>query len=116
MNTDSSEASLLLSLRPKLMETTETPGRLRAVLTAVEIKSASDGLAASIEDDVGLRGDGMGPFHVEGFFPRPTCRVRRRVAGAAVLIELLEAGRIGQAELQIELVQVAVGEIRDRCC
>ena len=70
--------SLLASLRPKLIEIAVTPGQFRAVLTAVVIKSVSDGRVGLDQDDVGLRGDGMGPFHVQRRFHRPAGRTRRR--------------------------------------
>ena len=58
------------------------------------------------QQDVGPRGNGVGPLHVQRDFRGPA-RVRRgQVRGAARLAHLREY-RIGQAERLIELVQVA---------
>src|SRR5262245_2022480 len=54
----------------------------------------------------------MGPLHVEGFLRLPSAgAIRRRRRGAAGLADLDEAGRVGQTEANIELMQVE-GDIR----
>ena len=52
----------------KLIETTETPAILQAVWTAVANQVRERSIVGFDQDDVGLRRDGVCPFHVQGFF------------------------------------------------
>src|SRR5207249_700002 len=61
------------------------------------------------EQDVRLRGDGVGPLDVQGDLQGPA-GVRGRVGSPARLVDLGE-DRVGQAEGLVEVVQVA-GDVR----
>ena len=66
-------------------------------------------IACLDEEDFGARGNGVGPLHVESDLAGPP-GIGSRIVGAAILIDLGK-GRIGYAELGVELLQV-VGDVR----
>ena len=102
-----------LRCRPKLIETTETPGRLRAVLTAVEVKSDVAGGCWPRPGRCWPRGRWRGPTPRPAI-PPPTNPSSPTPPDSCVppfWSSLVKLGGVGQAELDVELVQVAGGEV-----
>ena len=88
------------------MDTTDAPGRLAAVFTAV-IRSLRLLLLASTSTMLAARCDGMSPFDIQRLFHLPIAgRIRRCRRCTTRLTDHAEV-RVGEAKLRVERFQVA---------